>query len=156
VPVPDFVQALRRRVGTELLWLTGVSGVVVHEGRVLLTLRPEGRWTVPSGILEPGEQPAPALERELLEETGVRARVDRLVDVVTQAPMVYPGGDRAQYLDLTFACTWVSGTPHAADDENLDARWFALDDLPELDARNSERLDRALRPDPSGQPWFAR
>lgn len=156
VPIPEFVADLRRKVGTDLLWLSGVSAVVLHEQRVLLTQRPGGRWTVPSGILEPGEQPAPAVVRELREETGVEVEVLSLVDVVAQDPISYPNGDRARYLDLTFRCAWRSGEAHVADDENVDVRWFALDDLPPLDERNTERLIRALEQDPGGQPWFAR
>lgn len=30
MPVPDFVAALRARVGHELLWLSGVTAVVLH------------------------------------------------------------------------------------------------------------------------------
>ncbi|MGO1336794.1 MAG: NUDIX domain-containing protein, partial [Cellulosimicrobium funkei] len=73
MPIPDFVAALRSRVGTDLLWMPGVSGVVVDDaGRVLLGQRADsGQWAVISGILEPGEDPAVGLAREVLEETGV-------------------------------------------------------------------------------------
>ena len=32
-------------------------------------------WAIPGGYLEPGEEPLPAAQRELLEETGYRAEV---------------------------------------------------------------------------------
>lgn len=156
MPTPPFVLDLRRRIGTDLLWLTGVSAVVLHEGAVLLTLRPSGDWSVVSGILEPGEQPAQAVLRELLEETRVVAEVESLVDIVSQEPFRYENGDLVQYLDLTFRCLYLEGDARVGDDENLDVRWFALDALPDLTARNRERIDRAVHPDPSGQPWFAR
>ena len=46
MPVPDFVLALRSKVGHDLLWLPGVSAVVVHQdGRVLLGRRTDnGLW----------------------------------------------------------------------------------------------------------------
>ncbi len=159
VPTPPFVLDLRRTIGTDLLWLTGVSAVVLREdppGHVLLTLRPSGDWTVVSGILEPGEQPGQAVLRELLEETRVVAEVESLVDVVSQEPFRYDNGDRVQFLDLTFRCRYLAGEAGVGDDENLEVRWFALDALPDLTARNRERIERALHPDPSGQPWFAR
>ena len=156
MPTPDFVLALRRRIGTHPLWLSGVSAVVLDQDRLLLAQRPDGRWTVVSGILEPGEQPARAVVREVLEETGVDAEVEALLDVVAQEPHRYPNGDRVQFLDLTFRCRYLGGRAHVADDENVDVRWFRLDGLPQLDRRNQERVERALRPDPSGQPWFAR
>lgn len=156
VPIPDFVLGLRRQVGTDLLWLSGVSAVVLHQGRVLLTQRPSGRWGVVSGILEPGEQPAQAVVREVREETGADVEVELLVDVVAQQPIAYDNGDRAQYLDLTFRCRYLGGRAHVADDENLDVRWFMLDDLPDLGERDRQRLEHALAPSSDGQPWFER
>ncbi len=85
MPIPEFVSRLRMRVGTELLWLPGVSAVVVDDaGRVLLGRRSDnGRWAVISGILEPGEQPAVAAAREVLEETGVSIRLGVPLDTVS-------------------------------------------------------------------------
>jgi len=159
VPVPEFVVGLRRQVGTDLLWLSGVSAVVLHEGRVLLAQRPSGRWSVVSGILEPGEQPARAVVREVREETGTDVEVELLVDVVAQKPMSYENGDRAQYLDLTFLCRAVGGEARVADDESTDIGWFAPDALPEpLVESSRERIARALayRDAPHDRTWFAR
>ena len=83
MPTPDFVLALRERVGTHPLWLTGVTAVVRNSrGEVLLARRVDnGQWALVSGILEPGEQPAEGLRREIEEETGVVARIDELTGV---------------------------------------------------------------------------
>ena len=124
MPIPDFVVQLRSQVGTDLLWMPGVSAVVVQEdGRLLLGRRSDnGLWSVISGILEPGEQPAHAIVREILEETGIEACVDALVAVASQPePIVYGNGDRAQYLDLMFLCRAVGGEAHVADDCAADA-----------------------------------
>ena len=75
-----------RSWGHRPLLLPGVSGVVVGrddypKGReqVLLVRRADtGRWSVPAGIVEPGEQPADCITRELWEETRVRVRPERL------------------------------------------------------------------------------
>src|SRR5690349_22377987 len=111
MPTPDFILALRDKVGTDLLWLTGVSAVVRNDrGEVLLVRRADnGQWALVSGILEPGEQPAEGLLREIEEETGVVATVDALTGGWTLPPIEYPDGDRAQYLDLCFLATHVSG-----------------------------------------------
>lgn len=159
MPVPEFISALRQHVGTELLWLSGVSAVVLDEqGRILLGRRSDtGRWAVPSGILEPGEQPAPAILREVWEETGVHAEVDVLASVFTGEQVDYPNGDRAQYLDLTFRCRQVGGVAVVGDDESLEVGWFAPEALPEpLTESSRHRIDDALGYDPAAGPRFVR
>jgi 8-oxo-dGTP pyrophosphatase MutT (NUDIX family) len=145
VPVPDFVLSLRAKVGHDLLWLPCVTAVVLRENEVLLVLRSDnGAWTPVTGIVDPGEHPADAATREVMEETGVRCLVDELVWVHVGTPTVHANGDRAQYLDHTFRCLFVSGDPYPADDESVEARWFALDDLPELTPNHRERIMTAL------------
>ena len=61
-------------------------------------------------------------------------------------PVMHANGDRAQYLDHTFRCRYLNGTPHAADDESLDARWFPLDAMPTMSAHLSERIETAIHP----------
>ena len=46
--------------------------------------------------------------------------VDRLASVGASPQVVHGNGDLGVYLDLTFACTWVSGEARVADDENVD------------------------------------
>ncbi len=161
MPIPQFILDLRSRVGTDLLWLTGVSAVVLDDaGRVLLGQRADtGEWAIVSGILEPGEQPAAAITREIKEETGVDAVVDALVAVDVTDPITYGNGDRTQYLDLLFVAHATGGEPHAADDESLAAGFFPLDDLPlPLAASTVDRLAAAdaFRGDPSGTTRFVR
>ena len=163
MPIPDFVLALRSHVGHELLWMPGVSAVVVHEdGRLLLGQRADnGLWAVVSGILEPGEQPALAAVREVLEETGIHAVVEGLAAVSSSPETVqYENGDRAQYLDLTFLCR-VVGTddPWVADDESTAVGWFEADTLPApLMESSRSRIAHALayRAHPENGTWFAR
>ena len=83
MPVPDFVLALRRQVGHARLPLTGVCAVVVRTDRggpeVLYGRRSDnGRWALPSGIVEPQEQPATTVVREVLEELCVEVEPERL------------------------------------------------------------------------------
>ncbi|MBB6118337.1 NUDIX hydrolase [Nocardiopsis algeriensis] len=152
MPVPEFLVELRRHVGHDLVPLVGVTGIVLdEEGRVLLHRRADdGRWCTPGGILEPGEQPAGAVVREVREETGVEVAVERLASVVAQEPHTYPNGDRVQFLDLAFRCRPVGGAPSAEGDETLEVRWFAPDELPRMHPRITRRIDdaRSDRPDP--------
>jgi 8-oxo-dGTP pyrophosphatase MutT (NUDIX family) len=120
------------------LLLPGVSAVVLRTdlepGRVhlLLTRRSDtGRWSLPAGIVEPFEQPATAMLRELLEETRITAEVERLALLRTDPDVVYPNGDRCQFVAMCFRCRYVSGEAQVGDEESTDVEWFPADDLPE-------------------------
>jgi 8-oxo-dGTP pyrophosphatase MutT (NUDIX family)/ribosomal protein S18 acetylase RimI-like enzyme len=155
MPIPDYVAALRSAVGQDLLLLPGVTGVVVNAaGEVLLALRSDnGQWALISGILEPGEQPAEALVREIEDETGVRASLVGLASAWLMPVVEYPNGDIAQYLDLCFLCRHEAGEPGVGDDESLEVGWFSPDALPDgLSASARHKLERALAFD--GTTWF--
>lgn len=145
--VPDFVLELRRHVGTTPLWLAGATAVIrdADATRVLLVRRADnGWWTPVTGIIDPGEHPADTAVRESSEEAAVRIRVDRLASIGVTRMVTYANGDRAQYLDHTFACTYLDGDPHPADGENTDVRWFPVDALPELAPHMRARIEAGL------------
>ena len=152
-------------MGHEPLWLAGVSAVVVgDDGRLLLGRRSDnGLWAVVSGILEPGEEPAPAAARETLEETGVQVDVVALTAVSVTEPVHYPNGDVARYLDLCFWCRPTGGQARVGDDESLEVGWFSPDALPvDLTPTSRERIARTLHhiqaaaEGKSLATWFAR
>lgn len=145
-PVPDFVVAIRDKIGSDHpLWLPAVTAVVRRGDQVLLVRRSDnGQWSPVTGIVDPGEEPAVAAAREVTEETGVRVRVDRLASTGVHPEIVHANGDRAAYLDLTFACTWVDGEAHVADDESSDVRWWPLASLPPMSDLLLARIEAAL------------
>jgi ADP-ribose pyrophosphatase YjhB (NUDIX family) len=145
VPTPEFVLTLREKIGHDLLWMPGVTAVIRRGDELLFVKRTDnGAWTPVTGIVDPGEEPAVTAAREAKEETGVEIRVDRLASTSAGLEKTYDNGDRAVYLDLTFACTWVSGEPYVADDESTDVRWWPLDDLPAMSPEMRERVEAAL------------
>lgn len=148
MPTPAYVRDLRRYVGHDLLVLPGVSGVVARPLRgspeILLVRRADtGEWTLPSGIVEPGEQPADGLAREIWEETRIEVQVDRLALLSTD-PVRYPNGDRCTFVSMTFRCHYLAGKAEVGDEESQEVRWFGLDALPELSERMARRLRLAL------------
>ena len=149
MPVPDFVRELRRHVGTAELWLPGVTAVVRRGADVLLVQRSDtGDWTPVTGIVDPGEDPGVAARREVLEETGVRVTVDRLAWVQALPMTTHVNGDHARYLDHTFACSYVGGDEHVADDESSAVRWWPLDGLPPMRSTFTARIAWVLEDDP--------
>lgn len=160
VPVPAFVAHLRNFVGADLLWLPGASAVVINDdGNLLLGRRADNfQWALISGILEPGEQPADAIVREVFEETGILVRVEAVTSISTDEPVLYANGDWAQYLNITFLCSVAQGDAFVADDDNVEVVWFAPEALPpDLMPISRTRIERTLEflLDPSLGPWFA-
>lgn len=154
MPIPEYVAGLRKLVGTGLLWLPSVSAVVVNEaGEVLLAQRADtGNWSVISGFVDPGEQPAVAVVREVREETGVDVVPERISSVRAH-PMTYPNGDECEYLNVAFRCRPVGGEARVNDDESLAVGWFPPDALPEVDEHAVVCLTHGLRP--ATQAWFS-
>lgn len=152
--ISDYLAGLRAKVGHDLLMLPSASGVVINDaGELLLERRSDdGRWSVPSGVIDPGEQPADAIVREVLEETGVHVVVERLAGVAMH-PVRYPNGDECQYLNLWFRCRPVSGAARVADDESLAVGWYAPDALPPLDDYERLRIETTVHG--GAQTWFA-
>lgn len=110
----------------------GVGVVAVQDGRLLLVRRGvepgKGRWALPAGYVDAGEDPRAAAAREALEETGLVVRVGAVVDVY---PSAATGGHRGASFFIAFCAEVVGGRLAAADDA-LDAGFFGPGELPEL------------------------
>ncbi len=151
MPTPPFVLDLRKKIGPDLLYLPSIDAVVFDPaGRVLLQRRADsGRWSLVSGIMDPGEPPAAAVVREVMEEAAVACVPERVSGVYTTPVITYSNGDRAQYVVITFVCRAVDGRePRVNDDESLEVRYFRLDEVPDLRDDHRRKLDDAL----SGRP----
>lgn len=126
-------------------------GVFVLDGagRVLLVRRvmnPErGKWSIPAGFLDQGEDPAETAVREAHEETGLEVVIDGLVDVYHNPP-----GEGGASIFILYRAHTVGGTLQAGDDAD-GAGFFARDALPELafiSTRDSiQRLWPQTKPD---------
>lgn len=148
---PEFILELRRHIGHARLWLIGCTVLALRDGgtgpELLIVRRTDtGAWTPVTGIVDPGEEPDRAGEREALEETGLEVRARALLSVRTVGPVTYPNGDEALYLDhcLLAEPADPGAEPHPADGENTEARWCPVDGLPPMAPRFVEFLDLAL------------
>ncbi|MGR6316460.1 NUDIX domain-containing protein [Micromonospora soli] len=156
MPVPEFVLALRSKIGHDPLPLQGATAIVFDtQGRLLLVRRSDNsQWALITGCLEPGEQPAAGAAREVREETGVSATVERLVSVEALDLSVAANGDQVYWLNVVFRCRATNGAPRVNDDESIQVAWFDLDALPQLPEHQTRYLTHALAEDQA--PWFAR
>jgi 8-oxo-dGTP diphosphatase len=113
----------------------GASAAVFRGEAVLLIVRAKGAlkglWSLPGGHIEPGEAARAAAQREVLEETAVKADIDALVDVHDVILRNAEGELSAHYLIAVFCGRWREGEPTAGSDASL-ARFVPLGDVEEL------------------------
>lgn len=81
-------------------------------------------WELPAGRLDEGETPLKAAKRELIEETGYRARKwDKLATF-------YPSpGFLAEKMTIYLATDLTEGESQPMDDERIETRWFPAKEL---------------------------
>jgi 8-oxo-dGTP pyrophosphatase MutT (NUDIX family) len=149
----------RQRLAAYALLLRGVE----PDREVLLTqmssrTRIEGRWTLPGGGVDHGEDPRGAVVREVFEETGLHIRAGRVLDVHS-SHFVGPRWDGVvedyHGVHVIFAATLDPGsvgvTPHVVEEDGSteQAAWLPIAEALDLDllsgARHAlERLAPAL------------
>jgi 8-oxo-dGTP pyrophosphatase MutT (NUDIX family) len=123
------------------------GGVVVRRLRGrwhLAALCPGGKtgvWALPKGNVGPGERPETAAEREVVEETGVQAR---LVQKLGDVRYVYTWkGERIFKIVSFYLFRYRSGRLGALSPEHAhevaDARWLPLSEAPGLLSYGGER-----------------
>lgn len=128
--------------------LTGGVLVVDHTAtRVLLNLhRKARRWFAFGGHCEPGDPTLAAVaDRECAEESGLSGyTVDPVIAQLDIHPVPFcdPRG-LVHHLDVRFVAQAHEDATHAVSDESLDVRWFALDDLPDLEPAMHDLVDIA-------------
>jgi ADP-ribose pyrophosphatase YjhB (NUDIX family) len=122
--------------------VVAVGGVAVVGGALLLVQRatdPQaGRWTIPGGRVEAGEPLANAVERELLEETGLRVRCGSLLGWAERTGPGY----HFVILDFTVEVSEHALEPEAGGDAAA-AAWIALEEVPDVSL--VEGLEEFLR-----------
>jgi 8-oxo-dGTP diphosphatase len=121
------------------------GALCVEDGRVLLARRAaepfQGRWDIPGGFLEEGEDPVDGLRRELKEETGLDVEPQRFLGVWMDR---YGGDSTAEAtLNLYWIARIVDGDPEPADDVS-ELRWFDRNALPRRDELAFENVPLVL------------
>lgn len=133
MPMSDYVLSLRERIGNDFLLLPGVTAVIRDGDRFLLGRAASGEWSLIGGGVEPGEQPAEAITREIFEETGAEARIRRIVGAYGGEPLTfdYPNGDRAGYVTTAYECH-LAGPAEPDGEEIAELGWFSREEIREL------------------------
>jgi 8-oxo-dGTP diphosphatase len=129
--------------------IVGVGAVIVDGERVVLVRRGheplKGQWSLPGGAVELGESLVEALEREILEETGLRVRTGPIVDVVDRVHRTPDGRVEYHFVVVDYVCTVVGGELASGSDA-ADISWVDAAELPRfsLTPQAAAVVERAL------------
>ncbi|PWC05619.1 NUDIX hydrolase [Agromyces badenianii] len=125
-------------------------GVIIADDRILLSHWNEhGRsgWTLPGGGIEGSEHPVEAARREIREETGYEASVDRLLGIdtiVVPLSKRHSGSSPLYAMRVVYRASVLGGElRNEIGGSSDEARWFPLRDVPRL--KRVSLLDVALR-----------
>ncbi|MDA2807945.1 NUDIX hydrolase [Nocardiopsis suaedae] len=115
----------------------------IDGGKVLLTRHVSGNWTLPGGRVEHGEDPFDAVTREVEEETGYGAQVERLLGVDSRVipPAVARAGVAHQNVGVFYRVRvggdgqrsgTGSGPSPVEDADTVETAWTPFTDVPSL------------------------
>ena len=114
-----------------------VGGVEV----VLVLVGPRGRWQLPKGLVEPGEEPAATAVREVREEAGLHTVVAAELETIEYWYVATRGRERVRYHKFVhfFLLAYEHGDVRDHDHEVDEARWFPIEDAAATLAFANER-----------------
>ncbi len=100
--------------------MPGVGALVIRRDSILLVQRArtplKGYWSLPGGLIEPGEKIGDALKREVLEETGLIVRPKKMFEIFERIIEDAKGRPEYHYILHDYLCTVVGGKLRAGDD----------------------------------------
>ena len=112
--------------------VVGVGGVVVRDGRALIIRRAHeprrGEWSIPGGTVEVGERLTDAVQRELVEETGLEVTVGPIIETFDRIHRDLDGRIRYHFVIIDFVCHAPAGEPVAGTDA-LEVAWVRPEEL---------------------------
>ncbi len=127
----------------------GVGAVVLHEGSVLLVKRGRppglGKWSLPGGLVELGENTAQAARREVAEECGIAVRLAGVAGVVERIVRDQSGRVRYHYVLIDYLAYPESDAVCAGTDA-AEVRWVPAEHVHALNATEglSDMIRRAM------------
>lgn len=116
--------------------IPGVGVVILLGGEALLVQRGAepnvGRWSIPGGVIEVGEDLFSAARREVMEECNIQVEIHDIVSVFDLIKKDEQGIVEYHYVLIDVLGTHLDGMPRAGGDI-LDCRWVKLSEMGKYD-----------------------
>lgn len=134
-----------------------VRGAVIRNGRILLVREAmDGKWCMPGGWADVGDEPAESVIREVKEESGFDIRINKVIGVFDANRDGHPL-ELYHAFKIVFLGEIIGGEPRTSH-ETLAVDFFPLHDPPLLSAnrthsRHLEEIRKHLR-DPARPAYF--
>lgn len=121
-----------------------VDGIIINDDKILLIKRKndpfKDKWALPGGYVEYGETVENAVVREIHEETNLSVEIKELLGVYSS-----PDRDpRGHTVTITFILN-VKGGDIKGGDDAVDAKFFKIQDLPDLSFDHDKIIEDAIR-----------
>ena len=96
----------------------------------LIQPRDRKAWSLPKGVIEPGETPEAAAEREAREETGLSGTITAKIDTIkyTYVAKWEKPPTRVFKIVTFYLLRYTSGDPSQHDSEVDRVEWFPIDE----------------------------
>jgi len=133
---------IRQKVGTLLMLVPVVAIIRDETGGILFQKKRDGTWSLPAGAIEPGENPAQAIVREVQEETSLKVKPERNRRCFWGADFryQYPNGDQVEYTVVVFECSKEGTSERFDNEETLGLAYFVPEALPPLGLAYSKSI----------------
>ena len=142
----SYIMDIRNKVGHAPIINVGATILVFNENKeLLLNLRSDtNEWGIPGGGKELNETLEECAIRELKEETNLNASDLELVTVLSgnEYYYKYPNEDEVDCVITLYQVKNYSGELNINDGESIKLKFFSLDNLPELESRAKEIIDK--------------
>ncbi|WP_066504217.1 NUDIX hydrolase [Abyssisolibacter fermentans] len=131
----DYIGDLRKLVGTRPIIMCGANVILINkEGAILLHHRTDRDWWgLPGGAMELGESLEETAKREVKEEVNLECHKLMLLNVFSGKELYYkyPDGNEVYNVTATYVCKDYRGDIKVDMVEGRDAKFFAIDEIPE-------------------------
>jgi len=123
--------------------LVGTGALILQDGKLLLIKRGaqpgQGKWSIPGGLVELGENVQDAMTREVKEEVGLEVEAVKLMDVFDSVTLDAQGRIQYHFVVVNFLVRIVGGSLQTASDI-LEAQWVPFEEVEKYNLTKSFRI----------------